>query len=949
MTDPTPAAPDVRCRVFISYSHDPDSHRKRVLELSERLRQDGIETQLDRYISGTPAEGWPRWMLNQLDWATSVLAVCTETYYRRFRGHEAGDKGKGVDWEGQLITSEIYAAKSKTVKFIPVIFEPADKEFIPEPLRSHSFYLLNSEPNYQKLLDSLLDQGGIEPGKVGRPKRKPRKKGTPLTFDDAGDERVETGAPEVSIAHLPVTGEHFLGRDDELALLNGAWADDDTDVLSVVAWGGVGKSALVNAWLGQMSRDHWRGAERVFAWTFYSQGTRDNAASADQFIGKALKWFGDPHPTAGSAWDKGERLARLVRQRRTLLLLDGLEPLQEPPHGAEPGRITDPALATLVRELALENPGLCVVTTREPVADLAGARHATTAQLDLAHLSTDAGVSLLRDLGVEGTDAEQRQLVQDVRGHALTLTLLGKYLAQAHGGDIRKRDEVKFTEADAEVQGGHAFKVMQAYENWFASEGEKGHILIAILRLLGFFDRPADAGCLAALRKQPPIPNLTEPLVDLTDAQWNLAISRLATSGLVTTSSSSSSPTTDYSLPTTVLDSHPLVREHFGEQVRTGFADAWKEGHNRLYEHLRQTAPDLPDTLEEMMPLFAAVAHGCLAGRHQEACVEVYYRRIHRGAEGFHVKKLGAVGSDLAAVSGFFAHLWDKPEPSLTEVWQAWLLNEAGFDLRALGRLAEAIQPMQASLDACLAMEDWKEAAIRAGNLSELSLTLGRVAQAQRYGQQGVELADRSEDATQRMFRRTTLADAVHQGGRLEEAQEAFREAEAMQKERQPQYPLLYSQRGYRYCDLLLSRSGFGLWLLDGRRPASSDVRWTILARKADAAPTAATLNEAIELCRDVQKRGEQTLEWAKQGGLSLLTIALDHLSLGRALLLERCLTGEASTLEPATEHLNAAVDGLRQSGNQDDLPRGLLARAALRRVTGDPHGAAHDLAEVQE
>jgi len=154
--------------------------------------------------------------------------------------------------------------------------------------------------------------------------------------------------------------------------------------------------------------------------------------------------------------------------------------------------------------------------------------------------------------------------------------------------------------------------------------------------------------------------------------------------------------------------------------------------------------------------------------------------------------------------------------------------------------------------------------------------------------------------------------------------------------------------QGYRYCDLLLSRSGFGLWLLDGRRPAGSDVRWTVLARNADAAARATTLDEAIELCREVQKRAEQTLEWAK-AHLGLLDIALDDLSLGRALLLEHCLAGETSTLETATEHLNATVDGLRQSGHQWMLPHGLLARAALRRITGDASGAAHDLAEVQE
>src|SRR3984957_18886409 len=101
-------------KVFISYSHDSAEHARRVLGLAERLRADGVDAQLDQYLAGTPEEGWPRWMLNRLDWADFVLVVCTETYYRRFRGHELRGTGKGADWEGNLITLEIYNKKSRT-------------------------------------------------------------------------------------------------------------------------------------------------------------------------------------------------------------------------------------------------------------------------------------------------------------------------------------------------------------------------------------------------------------------------------------------------------------------------------------------------------------------------------------------------------------------------------------------------------------------------------------------------------------------------------------------------------------------------------------------------------------------------------------------------------------------------------------------------------------------
>ena len=137
----------------------------------------------------------------------------------------------------------------------------------------------------------------------------------------------------------------------------------------MVAWGGVGKSALINAWRGRLAADRWRGAERVFEWTFYSQGLRDTVSSSAAFIDAALRWFGDRNPSEGSEWEKGLRLATHVRQSRTLLLLDGLEPLQYPP-GPQFGGMKDASLRSLLGSLAEDNRGLCVVTTRYPVTDL---------------------------------------------------------------------------------------------------------------------------------------------------------------------------------------------------------------------------------------------------------------------------------------------------------------------------------------------------------------------------------------------------------------------------------------------------------------------------------------------------------------------------------------------------------------------------------------------------
>jgi hypothetical protein len=142
-------------RVFISYSHDSTQHKELVLRFAQRLRRDGIDAQIDQYVAGRPQGGWPRWMLDKLDWADFVLLICTETYYRRFRGHEEPGTGKGVDWEGQLITLEMYHAERRTTEFVPVIFRSQDKEFIPEPL-SDQFHLLDPKSTTRSFVISWL-------------------------------------------------------------------------------------------------------------------------------------------------------------------------------------------------------------------------------------------------------------------------------------------------------------------------------------------------------------------------------------------------------------------------------------------------------------------------------------------------------------------------------------------------------------------------------------------------------------------------------------------------------------------------------------------------------------------------------------------------------------------------------------------------------------------------
>ena len=104
------------------------------------------------------------------------------------------------------------------------------------------------------------------------------------------------GPENISIARLPVTGSDLFGREEDITFLNDAWANPDVNVVTIVAWAGVGKSTLVNHWLRGMAAEHYRSAELVFGWSFYRQGSSGGTSSADEFLDAALTWFGDPDP-----------------------------------------------------------------------------------------------------------------------------------------------------------------------------------------------------------------------------------------------------------------------------------------------------------------------------------------------------------------------------------------------------------------------------------------------------------------------------------------------------------------------------------------------------------------------------------------------------------------------------------------------------------------------------
>src|SRR4051794_3351386 len=150
---------------------------------------------------------------------------------------------------------------------------------------------------------------------------------------------------------LRTYGEGFAGRQAELAALDHAWSEG-TRIFVLHAEGGAGKTRVIRKWLTQMSEDGYRGAGRVFVHSFYSQGSDEKRnASSELFFEQALAYFGHTGPRLTDPTEQGRTLARLIREQRGLLVLDGLEPLQHPP-SFDQGRLKDPAIRALLLALA---------------------------------------------------------------------------------------------------------------------------------------------------------------------------------------------------------------------------------------------------------------------------------------------------------------------------------------------------------------------------------------------------------------------------------------------------------------------------------------------------------------------------------------------------------------------------------------------------------------------
>jgi hypothetical protein len=141
-------------KIFVSYTHDSRAHSRRVLDLSNALRQAGFDCDIDQYHVN---QDWPAWMEHSIECSNFVLVVCTPTYLRRWKNHEKPGVGLGAQWESLLTRQHLYLSPGSNDKFVPLFFEAQDITSIPTPLTNVTRIDLSQAEGLKRLCCRLLN------------------------------------------------------------------------------------------------------------------------------------------------------------------------------------------------------------------------------------------------------------------------------------------------------------------------------------------------------------------------------------------------------------------------------------------------------------------------------------------------------------------------------------------------------------------------------------------------------------------------------------------------------------------------------------------------------------------------------------------------------------------------------------------------------------------------
>jgi len=712
-----------------------------------------------------------------------------------------------------------------------------------------------------------------------------------LTFDEfdslvRGKLRQHSSAvdiqAEVSISMLPATSLGIFGRETELSMLSECWEDSEIKVVQLVAFGGAGKSAIVNQWLSEFRRSDYGTAQKVYAWSFYWQGeSNEPRSSGDNFIEHALAWFGDKQATSGSSWSKASRLAELVKQSRTLLILDGLEPLQHPP-GDKFGSIENAAVSMFIKEIAAESRGLCIITSRYPVAELKSFSDGRVRDLFLNRLSTQDGEKLLNSLGVLGSHSQMAEMVERYSGHALSLSLVSGFLNVVHNGDITKLNQMSSL-FDSRRHQSQIREIMRHYFGWLEGTAD-----LQLLRLLSLLGRATELTSMLDLINQGRLKGVTDKLSEADQPQIYYLVENLKDANLISVYRDSEQLT---------MDCHPLVRDAVSDEFNRADKKSWQSAHGLIFDCLRAKTTEMPANVAEFELLARTVIHGNKSARFPESFNLYYYT----GKQTF---TMGLVSHevDQLVIESFLGNSLESYPDKLSDDAIHFLLSCASNNLMAIGQIEKSLRLTSQCISFFLRGGKWVEATFAAGPAISMLIALGDLAGALSLIDELRLAVKHTDNIVLSAVSKNFEAYVCYLAGDIRKASTLFEEVDKVLCQSSPAAEVNFPTISSYYCKFLL-----------------------------DTGDIAGALERSLK-----------TFAWRTQKSWQVAVdtvsiLASDMLVLGLTFLAK----GDKAN---AKQHLDNQVELFKSADEWLYLPTGLIGRAKLHAAERNFGDAVHDL-----
>ncbi len=143
-------------RVFISYAGDDKENSKWVRNLTNNLRENGVDARLDRFHL-KPGMDLPQWMTNEVIMADKVILVCDYNYMNK-----ADIRKGGVGWETMIIQGDMLSLGDTKSKYIAIVREEEIDKGLPIYMKSKlAFHWKKTDhidpDDFKSLLFSIFD------------------------------------------------------------------------------------------------------------------------------------------------------------------------------------------------------------------------------------------------------------------------------------------------------------------------------------------------------------------------------------------------------------------------------------------------------------------------------------------------------------------------------------------------------------------------------------------------------------------------------------------------------------------------------------------------------------------------------------------------------------------------------------------------------------------------